>query len=405
MIKIFADSHLDIGNPEFYLDPFSRYDALREQAPISWSEQLQSWVVSSHSIVRAGLTDQRFSVRRRKTIELLKMEDRRRFRILENFYDRWLLLTDPPDHTTTRGVVQRFFTPAAVEKFENEVRHLSMLACASFKDRHEFDLISELVEPLAARIILNFIGLRTISSHRGVEWANSFFAFLINRNPTSEQAEGLQNILLELLQELEKAAKEKVGEGLIKQLAVNDDELEDAKIICASILVDGIAPLASLLGHSCYQMLALEDGWARLKSGGCMEAGEFDSIIRLNSPFQYIARRAREKLELGGQIIEAGQRVMFLIGAANRDPLEFGCPRHSSTPTGSTRHLAFGHGIHRCLGSSLGALVVRTVVPMIAQNFPDMRLAVELPRYRSIFAVRELESLLVTSIPPTSRLT
>jgi pimeloyl-[acyl-carrier protein] synthase len=358
-----------LENPHFYEHRDEYYKELSACCPIAWSNAMESWIVSERNLIKASLSGNSVSVVRTRTVERLPSELRELYRDLDNFYSRWLLLLDEPAHMQLKRPVQSQFTAAKVEFLEKNVSRVIKSTGEKLKSLDSFDLINDFSNPVAARILLDFIGLNHIKSETGHRWAKTFFNFLINRTPTSVDAFIADSARLEVMLELDRAATYGDKNSLLKRCKERLGH-EEALILCASVLVDGIEPLANLIGTSLiYWMESANTQDLVVRTPLIVEISE---LIAKNSPFQYIARRAANDHLLGGKSIRENERLMFLIGAANADDYT---DRRFPPQCPAREHLAFGYGKHFCLGSSIAKVVLKKVMeiaPSLFSNFYPM---------------------------------
>jgi cytochrome P450 len=189
------------------------------------------------------------------------------------------------------------------------------------------------------------------------------------------------------------------ADDLLSALAADDhgDRLTDSELLanCVLMFFAGHETTVNLIGNGVLALLRHPDQLERLRDEPLIASQAVEELLRFDSPLQRTGRAALEDVELAdGQVVEAGTRVSLLIGAANRDPLEFEQPDALDLERRNAhRHLAFGAGIHYCVGAPLARLEAQIAIPGLLRRFPHLRLVDQTPRWRPTFTVRALEAL------------
>jgi cytochrome P450 len=162
------------------------------------------------------------------------------------------------------------------------------------------------------------------------------------------------------------------------------------------LLNAGHETTTNLIGNGTYALLRHPDQWKRLRDDPSLIPPAVEELLRYDSPVQFTSRILTADLELGGKALRAGQMVLLLLAAANRDPEQFPDPDKLDVGRPNNKHVAFGLGSHFCLGAPLARLEGRLVFEALLRRAPDLRLGGPAPRYRQNFNLRGLESLHVS---------
>jgi pimeloyl-[acyl-carrier protein] synthase len=398
------DALPSLAGRTFFSDVYATYHRMRLVSPVCWSDQHQSWLITSYATTVSGLQNPTLSAARPTPVSRLPAEIRARFANLDEFYSSWLMFIDPPDHGRLRQVVQPWFTPAALNAVGERAADVAEKKLALLKHRQVFDLLDDFAKPVAARVLLDFLGLQHIQGTTAEQWARQFYDFLIDRSPSNASALELQSTLADVASAFRQAISQnqhdpKASTGLIENSLTTERIAKcserEVLYLFANILLDGLEPMANALANGSMLALVNRGVWADLVGGQSLSVGQFNEMMRLEAPFQYVARRAARDTTLGGKAVGAGQRVMFLIGAANRDPLEFPDPDTFNASRSTGRSLAFGHGIHACLGMSLSRRLCEVSMPMLAHAFPALRLINARIEWREALNLRQMKECLV----------
>ena len=391
MQALLAYERLESGvafNPlsdEVARDPYAVYRRLRERDPIHRMRLVDAWVLTRYEDADAVLRDhKRFSA-----------EDRR-------FHDVGLttmLDIDPPDHTRVRALVSRAFTPRSVSQWHGRVQAIADRLLDAVADHDRFDLIAALGYPLPVTVIAEMLGVPADDMNRFEGWSNDI-ALIVEPILTPAQVEAVRRATEELFGYFEtivEARQREPREDIVSALLAAEEEgdkltREELLSTMLLILVAGNETTRNLIGNGMLALLRHPDQLRRLRTEPCLLEPAVDELLRYDSPVQLDGRVVREDLEMGGKRLRAGQKVIALLGAANRDPAAFENPEALDIGREEKSHLSFGRGIHYCLGASLALLEARVAFRGLLDRFPSIRLADE-PRYRDGIVLRGVESL------------
>ncbi len=355
-----------LKTPETQIDPFPAYDALRERCPVRVGSR--SAVLLRYDHVRSALADpERFSSNVRDS-------DNPAFRHSPLVFD------DPPQHTHVRRVLAKAFTPRRIAEAEPWVRSLAhecldSLAAESVGTGAPADFVEHVADPLPVRAIATMLGISTDRHRDFKRWSNDRSHVTYNfRGPRTPELEaamaGVQaqhDFFLDLVRERRAAP----GDDLISALVLADvdgDRLDDdeAAGVCSVLLSAGNLTTTRLLGSLVWRLASDPDEWAAVRSGAAEREAVIEDVLRRESPVQTPIRITTCDVEMDGTVIPKGTFVTIGIGAANRDPAALEQP-----------HLAFGHGIHYCMGAALARLEATVLLEVLAERAPRLRVAGE----------------------------
>ena len=391
MQVLLARERLESGvayNPlsdEVARDPYAVYRRLRDRDPIHRMRLVDAWVLTRYEHADAVLRDHaRFSA-----------EDRR-------FHDVGLttmLDIDPPDHTRLRALVSRAFTPRSVSRWHGRVQEIADRLLDAVAGQDRFDLIAALGYLLPVTVIAEMLGVPAEDMDRFEGWSNDI-ALIVEPILTPVQVEGVRRATEELFAYFEtivEARQREPREDIVSALLAAEEEgdtltREELLSTMLLILVAGNETTRNLIGNGMLALLRHADQVQRLRDAPGLLEPAVDELLRYDSPVQLDGRVVREDLELGGKRLRAGEKVIALLGAANRDPAAFANPDALDIGRTEKSHLSFGRGIHYCLGASLALLEARIAFRGLLDRFASIRLAAE-PRYRDGIVLRGVESL------------
>ncbi len=366
-------------------DPYVVYRRLRDRDPIHRMRLVDAWVLTRYEHADAVLRDhKRFSA-----------EDRR-------FHDVGLttmLDIDPPDHTRLRALVSRAFTPRSVSRWHGRVQEIADRLLDAVAGQDRFDLIAALGYPLPVTVIAEMLGVPAEDMDRFEGWSNDI-ALIVEPILTPVQVEGVRRATEELFAYFEtivEARQREPRDDIVSALLAAEEEgeklsREELLSTMLLILVAGNETTRNLIGNGMLALLRHPDQLQCLRDAPDLLEPAVDELLRYDSPVQLDGRVVREDLEIDGKRLREGQKVIALLGAANRDPAAFANPDALDISRTEKSHLSFGRGIHYCLGASLALLEARVAFRGLLDRFASIRLAAE-PRYRDGIVLRGVESL------------
>jgi cytochrome P450 len=235
-----------------------------------------------------------------------------------------------------------------------------------------------------------------------IDWTNAI-ACLFGSPVTIDTARAAQdaaNALTCFFREIVTERRKNKGNDLISLLidieedgeALTEEELYAQ---CVMLLFGGHETTRNLIGNGMYTLLKNSQAMTEIRDNPEIIRTAVEELLRYESPVQFISRVAKEEIEVADVHIQAGENIMFLLGAANRDPRQFERPDRLNLRRLKNDHLSFGAGVHFCIGNLLARLEGQVAILKLLQKFPRMRLAVEGPEWAPNFAIRGLKKLMV----------
>ena len=332
-------------DPEFEHDPYSVYARLREAEPVH--RDGTSYTVSGYAEVEALLKDKRLSVDAREVG--LDRDPRAENPVTRRAPD--MMNLDDPEHTRLRGLVNRAFTPSSVAAFRPRVEAIAQSLVAELPG--EFDAIARYAKPLPTIVIAEYIG---VDANRHADFKRWTDTLLMQGYPMPTAAQwdqivdadrSMRDYLGEVVADRQGAPRDDLVSRLIDTAASADEVVN----MCNLLVGAGNFTTTDLIGNALLRFT--EDDRSRIPDF-------VDDTLRFDPPSQSVRRWALEDIEIGAKTIEAGSQVLLLIGAANHDP--------KAGP-----HLAFGRGVHHCLGAALARLeaeiALHTLPPFEVRSF------------------------------------
>jgi cytochrome P450/predicted NAD/FAD-dependent oxidoreductase len=382
--------------PEVHADPYPAYERMREEDPVNFADAAGMWFLVRHEDCARVLTDARFSAE-------LGHEGRDPLRNVA----RSMLTTDDPDHARMRAPLARIFGGRAVERLRPAARAASEALLDRAAGGGDLDAIADFAEPLALGLLGDLLGVPADDRDAFRTLADAASAVLDPLAPPDVQEAGerateeLERYLSSLAARSRRAPRDDTV-GTLVRACDEEGSLSWPEVLmaCDLLVVGGYQPTAHLIGNALLALMQHPAELQRLARGDVPPATAIDELLRFDSPIQFASRIAREDMVVGGRTIRAGDRVLCLLGAANRDPAVFEDPARLDLGRHPNRHLGFGTGIHHCLGAALARVAAGEAVAAFARRFPDAEL-VEPPTWRPSVIPRGLDRIR-TRTPPRS---
>ncbi|GAB3437724.1 cytochrome P450 [Streptomonospora sediminis] len=377
-------------------DPPAEMTRLRRDEPISrlaYPDGHVGWLVTSHALARQVLADSRFSARG----ELRHNPDPGADTTPPGPAPRGMFLShDAPEHTRYRRLLTGQFTVRRMRRLTERIEQ----ATAEHLDAMErqgppADLVEMFAAPIPALVIGELLG---VAEDTRARFQRSVAAVSRVDSTREEKVAGfmeMQGFLTELVAAKRAEPTDDLLSGLVTGGELEDDELTTVAFL---LLGAGLDTTANMIGLGAFLLLRHPDQLAVLADEPQHSAGAVEELLRYLSITPYTSRTALQDIDLGGQRVRSGETITVSIAAANRDPEAFAEPETLNLRGSASGHLAFGHGIHQCLGQQLARVEMQVAYPALFARFPTLRLAVpesEVPT-RDDMAVYGVHKLPVT---------
>ena len=389
--------------PEVLADPYPLYDLLRSEDPVHWDPYLRGWVVTRYDDVVHAL--QRYSATLKHTPEELSAMGMEDMAPILTVMVRQMRFLDPSVHMRVRTLASRAFTPRRVEQLESHIQEIVDGLLDEAQERGGMDVIAELGRPLPSIVMAELLGVPVEDWPLLIRWAADFGSVLGNFQYNPDRVAAVRRSLDEMsayFGDQVRRQAESPREGLVDAFARADakgDRLTEEEIVANLILctAGGLEAPTNLIGNGILTLLRNPDQLAVLRDDPSLGASAVEELLRYESPSQHTIRTAQEDTELGGRTIGAGQSVITMLGAANRDPEHFPEPDRLDLRRQDNRHVAFGWGAHFCFGAPLARLQGRVTFPTLLRRMPRLRMNPDPPlAWRDNLGFRGLSALPVT---------
>jgi cytochrome P450 len=404
-----ATIHFDPLAPEQREDPYPVYALARREQPVFHAPAYDLWVVTRHEDVLEVLRDhETYS----STGALKSSPEPFPPEVREVLAEGWpdmpfIIEIDPPLHDRIRGLVTKAFTPRRIAELEPRIAEIAAELVDGLAADGRADIVERFAWPLPLRVLGELLGLPRDDLPRLHEWGTDWL-LLQQPGPLErrvEHARGLvamQRYFVGALEEREREPRDDLMGALVARRAESDPPLTIPEVagLPLDLMVAGHVTVTRALGS------ALDLLFRRPELRGQLLDPEtapraIEEVLRLESPAQGLFRRTAREVELGGVTLPAGARVMVHFGSANRDERVFAAPEELEPGREELgRHVAFGKGIHFCIGAPLARLELRIALPLLLERLPGLRPAPEPPEREAVFFARGFRRLVVEWDPP-----
>ncbi len=355
-------SPINLFDPAFREDPYPFYAESRARGPVAQVDPIGAWLVTGYDEVLEVLKSPRVysSAAMQAALSQVEVDDSE-----DDGPPPMVITTDPPKHDRLRMLVNRGFTPSRIGRVEPRIREIAAELFAAMDARAECDLVSELAVPLPVRVIAELLGVDPERFEDFKRWSQAAIAiFGLQASPEVRAAANASiDELSEYIEAAAEARRTDPRQDLISLLIAK--EAEDALTVNEVIgfvillLIAGNETTTNLIGSTAIALLDNPDQLAAVQAEPALIPDLVEEALRYTSPVQLLFRQTLREVQLGGTTLPAGAIVLPCYAAANRDPARFPDPDRFDVKRNAQGHLAFGLGIHFCLGAGLARLEAR----------------------------------------------
>ena len=393
---------LDMQDPAAVANPYPIYTQLRESGEMVWSDRLNLWLAPTHATANAVL--------RAKTMGRIynPLEPQSEWDIFNWLHSDSILDSEPPKHTRLRSLVQKAFTPGRINALQPNITQL----CEQLLDEAQtklathghFDILADYAEPLPVLVIADLLGVPRDMAEDLRRWSQDIVKmYEFGRTREQElQAQQSGSDFVNYISGLAAERKINPQNDLITALVEVEEQgekLNEHELIAMCVLLLNAGHEASVNGFG-NGMVALFRNPDQLEllanDPRTYSATALEEFMRFDSPLHFFDRTATADTQIGSVTVKAGQKAGALLGSANRDGSVFENVDTFDITRESNPHIAFGAGIHFCIGAPLARLEMQTSLPMLFERFPKLALAGD-PVQRPTFVLRGWETIPATA--------
>jgi cytochrome P450 len=377
-------AEFDLSKPDIMECPYPYYDVLRRENPVYYSEKLGFWLITRYddcldAIKNVGVFSSKMGFRPGAVPD----EVTRIFRE-EGFGDLpdTLVSNDPPSHTRYRKLVDRAFTAGRVARMEGYIGEVVGELIDQFIDEGEVEIMSRFAVPVPMYVIADQLGVPRSDRDKFKVWSDAAvepLGLLISderKIECAKHAVDMQHYFVKVFEDRRKNPKDDMITDLVTK-EIDGEPLSTLELlsILNQLLVAGNETTTSAIGASIVRLAKEPELIDRLRDDPSLSDNFAEEILRHESPVQGLFRMTMADVEVAGTMIPKGSLVNLRYGAANRDERKFECPAHFEVDRkNASAHLAFGAGIHHCIGAQLARREISIAVRMLCARIRDIRL-------------------------------
>jgi cytochrome P450 len=397
----------DMFTPDVIADPYGYYGRLRDENPVHWNKTYELWVVTGydelvwltrhHELFSSAV----FKNDPRPPYPAIDESDLGLYDYVRNYQGDQFIQHDRPEHLEMRRVVHGYFTPKSMEAWRPFVQKAVKELLDAAEQKGRMDVMRDLATPLPVMVIAQMMGVPEQDRPYVRELAEKLL--YIGRGeydrmkPLTEGMRGMIDFVSPLVDE----RIVRPGDDFISVLASGEKAgvftRHEVLVNTSLLLLAGHETTINLLCNGTLAFLQHPDQWALLKGDPAGQAKlATEECLRYDSPVKSIQRIASQDVEMGGKVLRKADRVRWFISSANRDPQKFSNPDRFDITRWPNQHVAFGSGVHHCLGATLARVEGQEVFKALAERFPDLEVATADLEYQPSITFRSLKSLPVT---------
>jgi cytochrome P450 len=395
--------------PDIIVDPYPIYDIIRDSDPVHWNERLDAWLVLRYDDVLDSLNNHELFSSDRTTAFMSHVtaggDDR--FRDFAEVRKRMLLYNDPPRHTRLRRPVQRGMSPRLVNGMRARIQQVADDLLDAVIEQGHCDAIRDVGYPLPVIVNSELIGIPAADREIVKNWTADFIAAINagGANVSSTDLERGQNAVramrdyfLPLAERKREDPKDDLLSALVQR---TEDPLDGDDLVatCIVLLFAGMETALNLIGNGLLALLRNPDQLELLRGKPELTSAAVEEFLRYDGPLHLVGRLATEDVAMRGHTIKRGDKVLVMLGAANRDGAVFESPHQLDITRSGNRHLSFSHGVHFCPAAELSRIVGEIAFRTIIDRMPDIRYGVGTLEWQPNLSFRGLRRLPLEFLP------
>ena len=393
--------HENLLDTNVIQDPYTYYRQLSEIDPVYWNEQWGGWILTKYEDVAAAFQDDRLSAERMVPPRTMSAEKTAKYASTYRVLASWMVFTDPPRHSRLRGIVNKAFTPKATALMEPNVIAITDELITQLEQQNQADILRDFANILPILVISDMLGLPAEDRKLIKEWSDDLMLLVFGALDVPDRHERAKRSLENMVDYLKAQIAERrknPREDLITailQASDNGDLLTDEEVIstCTLLVFGGHETTTNLLANGVMSLLQFPDQLNVFLTNQKTTETAVNEFLRFESPSKSQTRLAKEDLMIKNKQIKKGERLLLVQASANRDHEKFADPDKLDIMRNPNLHVAFGKGIHFCLGAPLARLEGTIAIRRLMERFPRMQLATEDLRWHETILNRGLKAL------------
>lgn len=392
------------SSAEMICDPYPFYDQLRQQGNIVWSSAGEKrWIALGYNANVSMLSDNRFGVEVPEEVLEEGLDSLRHSSAhadLITGLTKFLLAQDPPQHTRVRKLVNKAFTRAEIAQMTHNIEKIIANLLDKVAASGQMDLIADFAFPLPLTIVCGVLGFPE-SDHESLKrWTHAIVPTVepILQEGTIEHGSKAAKEMFDYFRAQIQDRRQNPRADLVSALVQAEEEgdtlnMDELLANMLLLVIAGHETTVNLIGNGMLSLLQYPGEMEKLRNNADLIPSAIEECLRFQSPLQITDRYIKEDLELEGVSLRKGDRVSLVLGAANRDPQLFENPGTFNIERHPNKHLAFGQGIHFCVGAPLARIEVKLAFEQLLSRLKNISLSVDQVQYKPSMTFRGLTSL------------
>jgi cytochrome P450 len=397
----------DMFTPDVIADPYAYYGRLRDEDPVHWNDTYALWAITRHDDVtwmtrhNELFSSAVFRNDPKPAYPAIDESDLGLYEYVKNYQADQFIQHDRPEHLDMRKIVHGYFTPKAMESWRPFVVNAVNELLDAAEDKGSMDVMRDLATPLPVLVIAQMMGVPAEDRPHVRQLAEKLL--YIGRGEYDRMpilTDGMKG-MVDYVSPLVDERIVRPGDDFISVLASGEKKgvftRHQVLVNTSLLLLAGHETTINLICNGTLSFIQHPDQWALYKEDPVGRAKwATEECLRYDAPVKSIQRLASQDIEVRGKVMEKNDRIRWFISSANRDPNVFADPEKFDITRQPNPHVAFGNGVHHCLGATLARVEGQEVFKALAERFPDLQVATERLEYQPSITFRSLKSLPVT---------
>lgn len=390
-------------DPAILANPYPLFAQMRAEDPVHWSPRLKSWILTRYDdIKRVCLEPERMSSDRlRPFFASIPSEEAKKIGDIMRFLSLWMVFKDAPEHTRLRRLTSKVFHNKSMQAMRPQVETITAWLLAEIGDKTEFDFVADFAGPLPCLVIMAMLGVPKADLARVKRMSDEMALFIGSSRTSAEKydtAEAATHEMAEYFRHHIAQRRARPGDDLLSELVHledNGDRLSEDELIATFILLlfAGHETTTNHLANGLLSLTQFPAEAAKLRANPAIAAAAVEELLRFEGPSGAQVRVVSRAHELRGKQLNEGDRIFVMLNAANRDPGAFSEPDRLDLGRDGVPHLAFGFGMHICLGFPLARLEGQVAFPALLQHFRSIETVGPAPEWINSLVFRGMKGL------------
>ncbi len=393
-------------DPAILANPYPLFAQMRAEDPVHWSPRLKSWILTRYDDVkRVCLEPERMSSDRlRPFFASIPSDEARKIGDIMRYLSLWMVFKDAPEHTRLRRLTSKVFHNKSMQAMRPQIEMITAWLLAEIGDRTDFDFVADFAGPLPCLVIMAMLGVPKADLARVKRLSDEVALFIGSSRTSSEKydtAEAATREMAEYFRHHIAQRRAEPADDLLSELVHLEDDgdrLSEDELIATLILLlfAGHETTTNHLANGLLSLTQFPAEAAKLRANPAIAAAAVEELLRFEGPSGAQVRVVNRAHELRGKLLNEGDRVFVMLNAANRDPEAFPDPDRLDLDRDGVPHLAFGFGMHICLGFPLARLEGQVAFPALMRHFRSIQTAGPIPEWINSLVFRGMKDLHVS---------